>query len=179
MLSPFPYFPHSILHFRGSTSDCVSLLPHDFMLVTVRTHYRGRLLIVVFSRCWWQGNAEARIVMNATQTAGPSPYSPLLTLPPPSSSSSSSISSRSTPADVRLVDGPTPLSGRLQIFYAGHWRSVCTNSRKYEFFNFFLYSTLYIRSSSTRFRLAIKKPIDNLLLPPSYVYFSWALSSWE
>ena len=37
---------------------------------------------------------------------------------------------RPTPSDVRLVDGPSPLSGRLQIYHAGHWRSVCTNSRK-------------------------------------------------
>ena len=31
---------------------------------------------------------------------------------------------------VRLVEGPTPLVGRLQIYHRGHWRSVCTNSRK-------------------------------------------------
>lgn len=31
---------------------------------------------------------------------------------------------------VRLVDGPTPLEGRLQLFHQGKWRSVCTNSRK-------------------------------------------------
>lgn len=32
---------------------------------------------------------------------------------------------------IRLVDGPSPLTGRLQIFYRKVWRSVCTNSRKY------------------------------------------------
>lgn len=31
---------------------------------------------------------------------------------------------------ARLVDGPSPLQGRLQIYYKGSWRSVCTNSRK-------------------------------------------------
>ncbi|KAL5280481.1 hypothetical protein ACFFRR_004453 [Megaselia abdita] len=32
---------------------------------------------------------------------------------------------------VRLVDGPSPLQGRLQIFLKGHWRSTCTNSRNW------------------------------------------------
>jgi hypothetical protein len=31
---------------------------------------------------------------------------------------------------LRLVDGPSPLAGRLQVLYKGNWRSVCTNSRK-------------------------------------------------
>ncbi|XP_042893640.1 protein bark beetle-like [Penaeus japonicus] len=31
---------------------------------------------------------------------------------------------------LRLVDGPTPLQGRLQIFYKDKWRSICSNSRK-------------------------------------------------
>lgn len=34
---------------------------------------------------------------------------------------------------ARLVDGPSPLAGRLQIFYENKWRSVCTNSRKQVF----------------------------------------------
>ncbi|XP_046801135.1 protein bark beetle isoform X1 [Lucilia cuprina] len=32
---------------------------------------------------------------------------------------------------IRLVDGPTPLEGRLEIFHKGSWRSVCTNSRNW------------------------------------------------
>ncbi|XP_058792901.1 protein bark beetle isoform X2 [Phymastichus coffea] len=32
---------------------------------------------------------------------------------------------------VRLVDGPSPLEGRLQILHKGEWRSVCTNSRNW------------------------------------------------
>ncbi|XP_069176539.1 protein bark beetle isoform X5 [Procambarus clarkii] len=32
---------------------------------------------------------------------------------------------------LRLVDGPTPLQGRLQIFYKDKWRSICTNSRNW------------------------------------------------
>ncbi|CAD7079360.1 unnamed protein product [Hermetia illucens] len=32
---------------------------------------------------------------------------------------------------ARLVDGPSPLQGRLQIYYKGSWRSVCTNSRNW------------------------------------------------
>lgn len=31
---------------------------------------------------------------------------------------------------ARLVDGPSPLAGRLQLYHADRWRSVCTNSRK-------------------------------------------------
>lgn len=31
---------------------------------------------------------------------------------------------------IRLVDGPTPVEGRLQLFHKGAWRSVCSNSRK-------------------------------------------------
>ena len=31
---------------------------------------------------------------------------------------------------IRLVDGPTPLEGRLEIFHKSSWRSVCTNSKK-------------------------------------------------
>ncbi|XP_054741886.1 protein bark beetle isoform X1 [Anastrepha obliqua] len=32
---------------------------------------------------------------------------------------------------ARLVDGPTPLEGRLQIYHKGTWRDVCTNSRNW------------------------------------------------
>ncbi|KAJ8673362.1 hypothetical protein QAD02_004624 [Eretmocerus hayati] len=32
---------------------------------------------------------------------------------------------------IRLVDGPSPLEGRLQIFHKEEWRSVCTNSRNW------------------------------------------------
>ncbi|XP_011334038.1 protein bark beetle isoform X2 [Ooceraea biroi] len=32
---------------------------------------------------------------------------------------------------IRLVDGPSPLAGRLQLFHRGDWRSVCTNSRNW------------------------------------------------
>lgn len=31
---------------------------------------------------------------------------------------------------ARLVDGPSPLEGRLQFMIHGKWRSVCSNSRK-------------------------------------------------
>ena len=43
---------------------------------------------------------------------------------------SDGVAPRNLP-DVRLVDGPSPLSGRLQIRHLGEWHSVCTNSRKY------------------------------------------------
>ncbi|XP_057327444.1 protein bark beetle isoform X2 [Microplitis mediator] len=32
---------------------------------------------------------------------------------------------------IRLVDGPSPLEGRVQLFHKGLWRSVCTNSRNW------------------------------------------------
>ncbi|XP_043483219.1 protein bark beetle isoform X2 [Leptopilina heterotoma] len=32
---------------------------------------------------------------------------------------------------IRLVDGPTPYQGRLQILHRGEWRAVCTNSRNW------------------------------------------------
>ncbi|XP_034245120.1 protein bark beetle isoform X3 [Thrips palmi] len=32
---------------------------------------------------------------------------------------------------LRLVDGPSILAGRMQIFHRGQWRSVCTNSRNW------------------------------------------------
>ncbi|XP_054261454.1 protein bark beetle-like isoform X2 [Macrosteles quadrilineatus] len=32
---------------------------------------------------------------------------------------------------LRLVDGPSPLSGRLQILHNGAWRDVCSNSRNW------------------------------------------------
>lgn len=32
---------------------------------------------------------------------------------------------------IRLMEGPTPLIGRLQVYHRSQWRSVCTNSRKY------------------------------------------------
>ncbi|EDW76452.2 uncharacterized protein Dwil_GK14651 [Drosophila willistoni] len=32
---------------------------------------------------------------------------------------------------IRLVDGPTPVEGRLQLFHKGTWRSVCSNSRNW------------------------------------------------
>ncbi|XP_045480313.1 protein bark beetle isoform X1 [Harmonia axyridis] len=33
--------------------------------------------------------------------------------------------------DIRLVDGPTILAGRLQLKHKGEWRSVCTNSKNW------------------------------------------------
>ncbi|XP_012253572.2 protein bark beetle isoform X3 [Athalia rosae] len=40
-------------------------------------------------------------------------------------------SSRPEPRSIRLVDGPSPLEGRLQLLHQGEWRSVCTNSRNW------------------------------------------------
>ncbi|KAL4715552.1 hypothetical protein ACJJTC_009178 [Scirpophaga incertulas] len=33
--------------------------------------------------------------------------------------------------DIRLVDGPSILAGRMQLLHRGQWRSVCTNSRNW------------------------------------------------
>jgi len=32
-------------------------------------------------------------------------------------------------SNIRLIDGPSILSGRLQLFYKGAWRSVCTSTQ--------------------------------------------------
>ncbi|XP_075153568.1 C-type lectin domain-containing protein bark beetle isoform X2 [Haematobia irritans] len=32
---------------------------------------------------------------------------------------------------IRLVDGPTPLEGRLEVYHKNAWRPVCTNSRNW------------------------------------------------
>lgn len=32
-------------------------------------------------------------------------------------------------SNIRLVDGPSILAGRLQLFYKGAWRSVCTSTQ--------------------------------------------------
>ncbi|TMW54841.1 hypothetical protein DOY81_000074 [Sarcophaga bullata] len=32
---------------------------------------------------------------------------------------------------IRLVDGPTPLEGRVEIFHKSSWRSICTNSKNW------------------------------------------------
>ncbi|XP_015436907.1 PREDICTED: protein bark beetle [Dufourea novaeangliae] len=36
-----------------------------------------------------------------------------------------------SPLTIRLVDGPTPFEGRLELFHRGEWRAVCTNSRNW------------------------------------------------
>ena len=71
---------------------------------------------------------------------------------------------RPTPSDVRLVDGPSPLSGRLQIYHAGHWRSVCTNSRKSVPFSFFFLIWLmlnynFVRVSVGRWQITRRRAV--------------------
>ncbi|XP_058814213.1 protein bark beetle isoform X1 [Topomyia yanbarensis] len=41
------------------------------------------------------------------------------------------IASDPTEVGARLVDGPSPLAGRLQLLNKGKWRSVCTNSKNW------------------------------------------------
>ncbi|XP_043526927.1 protein bark beetle [Frieseomelitta varia] len=36
-----------------------------------------------------------------------------------------------SPLSIRLVDGPTPFEGRLELLHRGDWRAVCTNSRNW------------------------------------------------
>ncbi|KAF3420744.1 hypothetical protein E2986_14161 [Frieseomelitta varia] len=36
-----------------------------------------------------------------------------------------------SPLSIRLVDGPTPFEGRLELLHRGDWRAVCTNSRNH------------------------------------------------
>lgn len=69
------------------------------------------LFLCMFNK---QGTANEKIVFT-TQT---------------DSGYSESITNEPKKLGARLVDGPSPLAGRLQIFYENKWRSVCTNSRK-------------------------------------------------
>lgn len=62
-----------------------------------------------------QGTASDKIIFSAQTDSG---YSETITNEPKK-------------LGARLVDGPSPLAGRLQIFFENKWRSVCTNSRKY------------------------------------------------
>ncbi|XP_071445359.1 protein bark beetle [Hetaerina americana] len=64
---------------------------------------RGVLLI--------QGKPEERVVL----TSDDEPQKP----------------STAAGSTIRLVDGPTPLVGRVQILHNDEWRSVCTNSRNW------------------------------------------------
>lgn len=48
--------------------------------------------------------------------------------------------------DIRLVDGPTILAGRVQIRHNAQWRSVCTNSRKYVAIHFLVIFTSLLHS---------------------------------
>ncbi|XP_012276535.1 protein bark beetle isoform X2 [Orussus abietinus] len=45
--------------------------------------------------------------------------------------SSETPSGQPEPRSIRLVDGPSPLEGRLQLLHQGEWRSVCSNSRNW------------------------------------------------
>ncbi|KAG1658471.1 Protein bark beetle [Nymphon striatum] len=38
---------------------------------------------------------------------------------------------RGIPKNIRLVEGSSVLNGRLQLFYKGSWRAVCTNSKNW------------------------------------------------
>lgn len=39
------------------------------------------------------------------------------------------IDDLSLSSKIRLIDGPSILAGRLQLFYKGAWRSVCTSTQ--------------------------------------------------
>ncbi|KAF2901827.1 hypothetical protein ILUMI_04359, partial [Ignelater luminosus] len=45
-------------------------------------------------------------------------------------SADTSAANRELPP-IRLVDGPTILAGRVQLYHKGQWRSVCTNSKNW------------------------------------------------
>lgn len=64
------------------------------------------------TRFLFQGEAESPVVFTSAETQ---------------------IESK-TERTIRLVDGPSPLQGRLQVLHNNVWRSVCTNSRKYDFY---------------------------------------------
>lgn len=52
---------------------------------------------------------------------------------------------RSAPLPLlRLVDGPSVLSGRLQVLHSGLWRDVCSNTRKSVLYLFLQNLNLFI-----------------------------------
>ncbi|KAK2577430.1 hypothetical protein KPH14_003537 [Odynerus spinipes] len=68
------------------------------------------------------------ITVRGIVTAKGEPEAPIVFTSAEADIESSPVESAPT---VRLVDGPSPLEGRLQLFHRGHWRSVCTNSRNW------------------------------------------------
>lgn len=64
--------------------------------------------------CLFQGTPDKKITFTTQSNSGYADVNALL------------------PKDIgaRLVDGPSPLAGRLQLYQQGKWRSVCTNSKK-------------------------------------------------
>lgn len=58
---------------------------------------------------FFQGKSDAQITLISTET----------------------LSEQIDPPTIRLVDGQTPLDGRLELFHRGSWRSICTNSRNW------------------------------------------------
>ncbi|KAF7992731.1 hypothetical protein HCN44_005075 [Aphidius gifuensis] len=69
------------------------------------------------------------ITVRGILTAKGEPEAPIILTS--SKEPSPSSSSQSETRLIRLVDGPSTLEGRLQIFHRGSWRSVCTNSRNW------------------------------------------------
>ncbi|XP_043270872.1 protein bark beetle isoform X2 [Venturia canescens] len=61
-----------------------------------------------------KGEAEAPIVLTSAETPSGQPE----------------------PRSIRLVDGSSPLEGRIQLLHQGEWRSVCTNSRNWTIADF-------------------------------------------
>ncbi|XP_020286537.1 protein bark beetle isoform X2 [Pseudomyrmex gracilis] len=77
----------------------------------VRIHFGPMVGITVRGVITAEGNAHDPIVLTAAEVK--------------------TQDSQTSPPLIRLVDGPSPLTGRLQLFHRGHWRSVCTNSRNW------------------------------------------------
>ncbi|XP_076766657.1 C-type lectin domain-containing protein bark beetle [Xylocopa sonorina] len=68
------------------------------------------------------------ITVRGIITAKGEPQSPILLT---AAEANNQIHPVESPLSIRLVDGPTPLEGRLELFHRNQWRAVCTNSRNW------------------------------------------------
>ncbi|KOC70028.1 Galectin-3-binding protein [Habropoda laboriosa] len=68
------------------------------------------------------------ITVHGIITAKGDPQAPILLT---AAEANNQIHPVESPLSIRLVDGPAPFEGRLELFHRGEWRAVCTNSRNW------------------------------------------------
>ncbi|XP_076628397.1 C-type lectin domain-containing protein bark beetle [Colletes latitarsis] len=68
------------------------------------------------------------ITVRGIVTAKGEPHAPILLT---AAEANNQVHPVESPLSIRLVDGPTPYEGRLELFHRNEWRAVCTNSRNW------------------------------------------------